>query len=128
MRRISAVNCQELAWKGSGCRNLVHVLWADGGVVATLRWQGGSLAVAETAGGRWSFERPSLGRSPVSIREVESGTDIATFVSTWTGGGTLKMSRGRRIHWSAANFWRSRWGWKDGDGTPLARFERGRGW
>ena len=123
MRRISEVNSQDLTWKKCSCRNPVHELWADGEVVATLRWQGGSLAIAETAGGCWSFERPFLRRSPVSVREVESGTEMATFVSGWTSGVTLKLSRGRRIHWSAANFWRSRWGWKDGDGTPLARFE-----
>ena len=121
MRRISEVGGQKLAWKGVGCAQ--HELRADGEVVATLRWRGDSLAVAETAVGRWSFERPALRRSPVSVRALESGAEIAAFGSSWTGGGTLETSRGRRFFWSAANFWRSRWDWRDDDGIHLVRFE-----
>jgi hypothetical protein len=125
--RISELSGRELAWKGSGCRNPAHELWADGEVVATLRWRGDSLAVAETADGRWSFERPALRRSPVSVRADESGVNVATFGSNWTGGGTLETSRERRFVWSTANFWRSRWAWRRDGGTPLVRFESRQG-
>ena len=127
MSRISELSGRELAWKGSGCRNPAHELWADGEVVAALRWQGDSLAVAETAEGRWSFERPGFRRSRVSVREVGSGTEIATFGSGWTGGGTLETARGRRFRWSPVNFWRSRWEWRDEGDTPLLRFESRQG-
>ena len=122
MRRISEVKDRELKWIQTGRRNPEHELQADGEVVATLRWHGHSLAVAETADGRWSFKRPALWRSPVGVRAVESGANIATFGSSWTGRGTLETSRGRRFLWSATNFWRSRWEWRSDDGAPLARF------
>jgi len=112
---------RELAWKGSGCRE--HGLRAGDEVVATLRWRGDSPAVAETASDSWSFERPVLRRSPVRVRAVGSGAEIAAFGSGWAGGDTLETSRGRRFVWSPANFWRSRWEWRQDDGTPLVRFE-----
>lgn len=121
MKQISEVSGRELVWNGSGCQE--HELRADGEVVATLRWRGDSLAVADTARDRWSFERPVLRRSPVSVRAVASGAEIAAFGSGWAGGGTLETSRGRRFVWSPANFWRSRWEWRRDDGTPLVVFE-----
>ena len=128
MRSISEVTSHELVWTQSGCRNLEHELRAAGEVVAMLRWRGDSFALAETADGLWSIRRPVLRRSPVSIRAVESSGDIATFGSGWTGGGTLETSRERRFAWSAANyFWRSRWVWRGGDGTPLVHFESRQG-
>ena len=122
MRRISEVKDRELTWTQTGYRNPEHELRADGELVATLRWQGDSLVVAETADGRWSFKRPALRRSPVSVRAVGSGVDIAIFGSGWTGGGTLETPRGRHFVWSATNFWRSRWEWRSDHGTPLVRF------
>ena len=121
MRQLSDVSGHELVWKGSGCRE--HELRANGEVVATVRWRGDSLAVADTASDRWSFERPALRRSPVSVRAVGSGAEIAAFGSGWAGSGTLETSRGRRFVWSPANFWRPRWEWRRDDGTPLVRFE-----
>ena len=53
---------QELTWTQTGCRKPEYELRADDEIVATLRWQRGSLAVAETANGRWSFNRPGVGR------------------------------------------------------------------
>lgn len=121
MRQISELSGREFTWKESGCRE--HELRADDEVVATLRWRGDSFAVAETARDRWSFKRPVLRRSPVSVRALESGAEIAAFGSGWAGGGTLKTSRGQRFVWSPANFWRTRWEWRQDDGTPLVRFE-----
>lgn len=122
MRRINEVSDRELTWTQTCLRHPEYELQADYEVVATLRWERGSLAVAETAEGRWSFKRPGFGRSRVSVRAVGSGTDVAAFSSGWTGRGTLQLSTGRYFHWSAANLWRSQWVWQDSDGTPLAHF------
>ncbi len=128
MQRISEVRDRELIWAQTGyCTPQYELRTAGEEVVATLRWGRGSLAVAETEEDRWSFGRPGLGRSRVNVREAGLGTDIAAYNSRWTGGGTLEMTWGGRFHWSAANLWRSRWGWRRSDGTPLARFGMGQG-
>ena len=75
MRRIGEVGNRELACIQTGCRRPEYELWAADEAVATLRWQGDSLAVAETAEGRWSFERPGFRRSRVSVREVVGHRD-----------------------------------------------------
>jgi len=127
MRRISEAGGRELNWTQTDFRGREYELRAGDEVVAKLRRHGGSLAVAETAEGRWSFERPVWRRSRVSVRDLGTGTDIATFRYGWTGDGTLEMSWGGRFQWTAANFWRSRWEWRRADGTSLARFKSRQG-
>jgi hypothetical protein len=119
MRHIGEVRDQELAWTQTGYCHGEYELQAGDEVVATLHWRGGSLAIAETADGCWSFELPGFRRSRVSIRTAGSGTEIAVFRSSWTGGGTLELAGGRLFHWSATNLWRSRWVWLKADGTAL---------
>ncbi len=119
MRRIGEVRGQELAWTQTGYYHGEYELQAGDEVVATLRWRGGSLGIAETADGVWSFKRPGLRRSRVSIRRAGSGTEIAVFSSSWIGGGTLELVGGRLFYWSATNLWRSRWVWREANGTEL---------
>ena len=120
MKHIGEVKGQELVWAQRGYCHGEYGLRAGDDAVATLRWRGGSLAVAETADGHWSFERPGYRRARVSVRTAGSGTEIAVFSSNWTGGGTLELVGGRLFHWSATNLWRSRWVWREADGTDLA--------
>ena len=119
MRHIGELRDQDLAWTQTGYCHGEYELRTGDETVATLRWRGGSLAIAETSDGRWSFERPGYRRSRVSVRTVGSGTEIAVFSSHWTGGGTLELAGGRLFHWSATNLWRSRWVWREADGTEL---------
>ena len=119
MRRITQVRGQELAWTQTGYCHGEYELQAGDEVVATLRWHGESLAIAETADGHWSFERPGYRRARVSVKTVGSGTQIAVISFYWTGGATLELAGGKLFHWSATNFWGSRWGWRDADGTEL---------
>ena len=123
MQRNGEVRDQELAWTQTGYCHGEYELRADDEIVAMLRWQGGGFAIAETADGRWSFERPGFGRSPVSVRDVRSGVGIAAFGSNWKGGGTLDVPRGRRFLWTPANFWRSRWVWRQEGRTALMSLE-----
>lgn len=109
MRSIGEAGGREFDWTQTDFRGREYELRAGGEVIARLHQRGGSLAVAETAEGRWSFERSGLLISRVSVRELETGADIAAFRYGWTGDGTLEMSWGGRFQWTAANFWRSRW-------------------
>ena len=127
MQPMSEAIDRELTWKESGCAWREYELQADGEVAARLRRPAGSLVVAETAYGLWSFERPGLRRSRVEVREAETSLCVAAFGSGWTGGGTLETARGRRFRWSPVNFWRSRWEWRDEGDTPLLRFESRQG-
>jgi hypothetical protein len=122
MRHIGEVNCQLLAWTQTDYCHGEYKLRAGDETVATLCWREGSLAIAETADGRWSFERPGFRRSRVSIRIAGFGTEIAVFSSSWIGGGTLELVGGRLFYWSATNLWRSRWVWREADGKELVRF------
>jgi hypothetical protein len=122
MWHVGELRDQDLAWKQTGYCHGEYELRAGDETVATLCWRGGSLAIAETADGRWSFERPRYRRSWVSVRTAGSGTEIAVFSSHWTGVGTLEMAGGRLFHWSATNLWRSRWVWREADGKELVRF------
>ena len=119
MRHIGEMKDQALAWAQRGYCHGEYELLAGDEAVASLRWRGGSLAMSETADGHWSFERPGYRRSRVSVRTVGSGTKIAAFNSNWTGGGTLELAGGLPFHWSATNLWRSRWVWREADGTEL---------
>ena len=92
MRHIAEVNGQELAWTQRSYCQGEYELRAGDDAVATLRWRGGSLAVAETSDGRWSFERPGYRRSWVSVRTAGTGTEIAVFSSYRTGSGTLELA------------------------------------
>jgi hypothetical protein len=123
MRRIRETGKRELIWAQTDLRGREYELRACDEVVGRLRRCGGLLAVAEAAGGSWSFERSGLLNPRVNVGDLETGTGIATFGYGWTGDGTLEMSRGGRFRWTAANLWRSRWEWRRADGTSLARFE-----
>ncbi len=98
MRHIGEMKDQALAWAQRGYCHGEYELLAGDEAVASLRWRGESLAIAETADGHWSFERPGYRRSRVSVRTVGSGTEIAAFNSNWTGGGTLELAGGLPFH------------------------------
>ena len=119
MRHIGEMKDQALAWAQRGYCHGEYELLAGDEAVASLRWRGGSLAIAETADGHWSFERPRYRRARVSVRAIDTGTEFADFSSHWTGGGTLELAGGSLFHWSATNVWRSRWVWREADGTEL---------
>ena len=84
--------------------------------VAILRWQRGAQAVAEAAPGRWTFRRAGFWHPRVIVSLAGSDRAVAVFTARWTGTGTLELSAGRQVHWSAAHAWQA------DDGTPLVAF------
>lgn len=98
-------------------------------VVATLRWQKafGTLAVAETPEGSWTFKRSGFWRPHVTVRVAGSEVDRAIFEPTWTGSGTLTIIGGPTFRWNGTNFWQTRWDWQTPDGAPLVHFSNRQG-
>jgi hypothetical protein len=122
VRAISEVAGQELLWIQPAVRQREHELRAGDDVVATLRFQRGSLADAQASGGHWTFKRQGFWHPRVTVRTAGSDTDIAVFQPRWVGGGTLEFPDGRTVRLSSANFWQSEWVWQDNE-KPLIRFK-----
>src|SRR5262245_37270197 len=71
-------------------------------VVATLRWQKvfGTLALAETPEGRWTFKRSGFWRPHITVRVADTDHDSAVFEPGWSGGGTLTVTGGPTFRWA----------------------------
>jgi hypothetical protein len=72
--------------------------------------------VAEAAAGRWTFRRAGFWHARVIVSLAGSDSAVAVFTARWMGTGTLELSAGRQVHWSAAHAWQA------DDGTPLVEF------
>jgi hypothetical protein len=122
VRSISETADQELLWTQPAAFQREHELRAGDDVVATLRFQRGSLADAEAAGAHWTFKRQGFWQPRVTVRTAGSDADLATFHPRWVGGGTLEFPDGHAQRLSSANFWQSEWVWQENE-KPLIRIK-----
>jgi len=86
VRSISETAGQELLWIQPAAFQREHELRGGDDVVATLKFQRGSLADAETADGYWTFKRQGFWQPRVTVRAAGSDADLATFIlwqSVW---------------------------------------------
>jgi hypothetical protein len=115
---------QELHWTQPDPFARTYELRAGAEILATLQWEKpwGSLAVARTATGHWTFQRDGVWHSRIAIRTADTGAECATFRSGSGGVGGLEMADGRIFHWSSANLWHVEWTWEDPARQPLLRF------
>jgi len=110
MEPISKVAQQELIWTQPNAFKEEYELRGDDNLVGTLKFRSafGSLAIAETAEGCWTFKRVGFFSTRVSVRTCDSETDIAVFKNnTWSGGGTLELPNGRTYR-ASTNFWQTK--------------------
>jgi hypothetical protein len=122
VRPISETAGEELLWIQPAARRREHELRAGDDVVATLRFQRGSLADAEAEGHHWTFKRQGFWQPRVTVRVPGSDADVAVFRPHWAGGGTLDFADGGSVRLSSANFWQSEWVWQEKD-QPLMLFK-----
>jgi hypothetical protein len=122
VRAISELAGEELLWIQPAARKREHELRAGEDLVATLRFQRGSLADAEAVGHHWTFKRQGFWRPRVTVRVPGSEVDVAVFRPHWAGGGVLEFGDGRTIQLRSANFWHSEWVWEEKE-QPLIRFK-----
>ena len=110
---------RDLTWTQPDARRRGYELRAGEEVIATLGFERGGSAVAETTEGRWRFEQTGrLGRW-VTVRVADTGAEVATFVPGWTGAGVLEVAGGSRFAWGPANLWRSCWVWRGEGEEPM---------
>lgn len=122
MRTIAEVASQQLVWVQPARSQRAFELHASDDVVAVLRFEGASLASAETAWQKWTFNREGFWHRQVTIRTPDSD-DAPVFRAARTGGGALELSQGRLLRFGSTNFWHSRWDWSDSESqAPLVHF------
>jgi hypothetical protein len=122
VRPISEITGEELLWIQPAARRREHELRAGDDVLATLRFQRGSLADAEAEGHHWTFKRQGFWQPRVTVRIPGSDADVAVFRPRWAGGGMLDFADGASVRLSSANFWQSEWVWQEKD-QPLMLFK-----
>lgn len=127
MRSLADVADQALVWHQTARLKRNFELRAGDEVVATLRFQRGTLADAEVANMRWTFKREGFWHRRVVIRLPGSDADSGAVQLSWRGGGTLALPDGRTVRLAAANVWRSEWIWGENHDAPLVRFESRQG-
>lgn len=123
MKPLTEVAGQELLWVQPSARKREHELRAGDEVVATLRFQRGSLANAAAEGAEWTFKREGFWHPRVTARIPGSDADVAVFRPHWSGGGQLDFANGQTLRFASANFWQSEWVWLQDRDQPVIRFK-----
>jgi hypothetical protein len=126
MKNLRDVVGHPMRWMQASAAEQTYELRAGDDVVATLRWQktGGSLALAESAEGRWTFKRTGFFSPRVTVRAVGTESDIAVFTPDWFAGrGTLELASGRRFRWATMSFWRSQMAFCNEAGQPIVHYK-----
>jgi hypothetical protein len=112
MKDKENANVQVWQWRESKTVKRQDELVLEDQIVATLRWEGWASTVAygASAQGRWVLDRPRILSRDVEVRSADSGRLVAVYMPGWLdAGGELEFTDGRVLHWSADNFWRTRW-------------------
>ena len=115
MKELAELVGQELVWSQPKATKRDYELRAGDDVIATLRFQRGSLADAASGASHWTFKRAGFWQPRVTVRLAGAVEDMAVFRPRWTGGGHLEFPDGRSLQLNSANFWQSRWVWQDKD-------------
>ncbi len=120
---IRAHQLAGLEWRQPSSFSRTYDLHSGDSVLARLEWLKtlGTLAAAETAGGKWTFKRTGFLTSVVTARVAGTEADIAFYEPNWGGSqGRLRIG-GQTLQLKCANFWSPQWVLLR-DETPLLQF------
>lgn len=127
MKKISELTSQELKWVQPSALKMHYELRAGDVLAATMNFRSswGSLATGNSADGCWTFKRVGFLHTRVTIRECGQEVDIAVFRNkTWSGGGTLELSDGRKLQ-ANTNGWQNKLEFKNDAGETILKFNGG---
>jgi hypothetical protein len=97
-------------------------------VFATLEFPRtfGSLAIATTTSGVWTFKRVGFFNTRITVRSEGQEQDLAVYHPRWTGTqGKLELAGGTKYIWKVANFWATQFVWETEAGQVLITYRPG---
>lgn len=119
------VRAGDLEWQAPSAMRRSFVLHQDERVFATLDWRSslGTLAVATTAGGSWTFKRVGFWSPRVTVRREGAPEDEGVFRPTgWCGSsGELRLANAPLLLFEREGFWSATWRFRDAAGATLVR-------
>jgi len=107
MKNIRSVVDHELSWSQQSLLKSEYELRFGGELIATLRFPKmiGTIGVAESGDGSWTFERIGFWKSKTVVKASGSSDELGSYTSnTWKAGGVLELPTGKKI-----TVWRSIW-------------------
>ena len=126
MKKIREVGNQLLTWHQTEEGKVSWELRSGDDVVGTVVWQNptgdGTLAVATSADGCWSFKRVGVFSPRVTVRVAGTDTDVAT-VAAHLGRSSVDFAAGRVVHFRRSNFWRNEFTFTQSNGELLFAFK-----
>lgn len=125
MNRLADLIDRELTWIQPAALKMHYELHAGEEIAARLAFKSpfGSLATGASGDGCWTFKRAGFLQTRLTVRACGEETDIAVFRNnTWSGGGTLEMTGGRRL-FATTNLWETNLEFKTESGESLLRFK-----
>jgi hypothetical protein len=127
MKTIRSVVDHELSWSQHSAFKSEFELRFGGELVATLRLPRmiGTVGVAESGDGSWTFERIGFWKMRTVVKASGSTEELANYTSNaWKPGGVLQLPSGKRF-----TFWRSGWKgiseFRTEEGEPLFQVRYG---
>ncbi len=126
MKTIRELGNKRLTWQPSAEAKASWELRSGDDVVGTVAWQnptsGGTLVVATSADGRWSFKRVGVLLPRVTVRVAGTDTDVAT-VTPHLGRSLVAFADGHAVHFLRKGFWRNEFTLTESNGEPLLAFK-----
>lgn len=125
LQPFGEVRAGDLEWTAPSGLKRAFILHQEDRVFATLEWRSsiGTLAVATTAAGTWSFKRVGFFSPRVTVRRAGAVDDEAVFKPTgWCGSsGELRLAERGVLFYQREGFWSSTWKFCEASGSPLVR-------
>ena len=126
MKNIREVGNQPLTWQQADEGKASWELRAGHDVVGTVTWQNptedGTLVVATSADGRWSFKRVGVFTPRVTVRVAGTDSDVA-IVTPHLGRSLVAFADGHAVHFLRKGFWRNEFTLTESNGEPLLAFK-----
>ena len=126
MKNIREVGNQPLTWHQADEGKASWELRAGLDVVGTVTWQNptadGTLVIATSADGRWSFKRVGVFSPRVTVRVAGTDTDVA-IVTPHLGTSVVDFPGGRVVHFTRSGFWLNEFTFADSNGERLLAFK-----
>lgn len=128
MKSLKEAGQEHLSWTQPKTTHQLFELKFNDDLFGTLLFPKsvGSFAEAETLEGKWTFKRVGFFSTRITVRKSGDENDIAIFKpNLMASSGVLEFSNGKKFQWHAANFWETKFEFKDAKEEIVVTFRSG---